>query len=166
MCRHASAIFINADRNLPGTSNVIASLSIRFGRHGKAIPAWSYVNWRALGAFFGTSIRGSPRPQGEKTATPGKAQSLDGRWSALGNGRRELRRGPLARTTSRCVPTSFLARLRWLAQFTETLAIAPSALGSAHRLAAKRRTPFSPRAHYKPSIWCWAPRYSRWPRPL
>jgi hypothetical protein len=60
---------------------------------------------------------------------------------------------------------SFLARLRWLAQFSETLAIAPSALGSAHRLAAKRRTPFSPRAHYKLSIWCWAPRYSRCPRP-
>jgi len=69
------------------------------------------------------------------------------------------------RTTSRCVPTSLLARLGWLAQFSETLAIAPSALGSAHRLTAKRRTPFSPRAHYKLSIWCWAPRYSRWPRP-
>src|SRR5262245_50925207 len=50
-------------------------------------------------------------------------------------------------------------------QFSETLAIAPSALSSAHRLTAKRRTPFSPRAHYKLSIWCWAPRYSRWPRP-
>jgi hypothetical protein len=69
------------------------------------------------------------------------------------------------RTTSRCDPTSMLARLGWLAQFSETLAIAPSALGSAHRLTAKRRTPFSPRAHYKLSIWCWAPRYSRWPRP-
>src|SRR5215813_3360882 len=86
-------------------------------------------------------------------------------WGALDNGRRELRRGPLARTTSRCVPTSFLPRLGWLAQFSQTLAIAPSALGSAHRLAAERRTPFSPRAHYKLSIWCWAPRYSRWPRP-
>ena len=60
---------------------------------------------------------------------------------------------------------SLLARLGWLTQFSETLAIAPSALGSAHRLTAKRRTPFSPRAHYKLSIWCWAPRYSRWPRP-
>ena len=69
------------------------------------------------------------------------------------------------RCTSRCVATSLLARLGWLAQFGETLAIAPSALGSAHRLTAKRRTPFSPRAHYKLSIWCWAPRYSRWPRP-
>jgi hypothetical protein len=48
---------------------------------------------------------------------------------------------------------SLLARLGWLAQFSEALAIAPSALGSAHRLTAKRRTPFSPRAHYKLSIW-------------
>src|SRR6516165_7244960 len=49
--------------------------------------------------------------------------------------------------------------------FSETLAIATSALSSAHRLTANRRTPFSPRAHHKLSIWCWAPRYSRWPRP-
>jgi hypothetical protein len=70
-------------------------------------------------------------------ATPRK--STVPRWS-WGERRRELGRGPLARTTSRCVPASFLARLRWLAQFSETLAIAPSALGSAHRLAAKRRT--------------------------
>src|SRR6516165_12658095 len=160
MCRHASAIFINADRNLPGTSNVIASLSIRFRRHGKAISGLVVMSTGALGAFFGQAFAARPDLRGDprKSTVP--------RWSwALDNGRRELRRGPLARTTSRCVPTSFLARLRWLAQFSETLAIAPSALGSAHRLAAKRRTPFSPRAHYKPSIWCWAPRYSRWPRP-
>ena len=57
---------------------------------------------------------------------------------------------------------SALARL--LAQFTETLAIAPSALGSAHCLTAKRRTPFPPRVHYKLGIWLWG-RYSRWLRP-
>jgi len=56
------------------------------------------------------------------------------------------------RTTSRCIPMSMLARLGWLAQFSQTLVIAPSALGSAHRLTAKRRTPFSPRAHYKLGI--------------
>jgi len=58
-----------------------------------------------------------------------------------------------------------LARLARLAQFSETLAIAPRALGSARRLTAKRRTPFPPRAHYKLATWFWAPRYSRWPRP-
>ena len=57
---------------------------------------------------------------------------------------------------------SALARL--LAQFTETLAIAPSALGSAHCLTAKQRTPFPPRVHYKLGIWLWG-RYSRWLRP-
>ena len=46
---------------------------------------------------------------------------------------------------------SALARL--LAQFSETLAIALSALGSAHRLTAKRRTPLPPRAHYKLGTW-------------
>jgi hypothetical protein len=46
---------------------------------------------------------------------------------------------------------SALARL--LAQLSETLAIAPSALGSTRRLTANRRTPFSPRAHYKHGIW-------------
>jgi hypothetical protein len=40
-----------------------------------------------------------------------------------------------------------------LAQLSETLAIAPSALGSTRRLTAKRRTPFSSRAHYKLGIW-------------
>jgi hypothetical protein len=48
--------------------------------------------------------------------------------------------------------TSLLVRLGWLGQFNEALAIAPNALGSAHRLIAKWRTPFSPRAHYKLSI--------------
>jgi len=52
-----------------------------------------------------------------------------------------------------------------LAQLSETLAIAPSALGSTCRLTAKRRTPFSPRAHYKLGTCFWEPRYSRWPRP-
>src|SRR5262245_10230482 len=45
------------------------------------------------------------------------------------------------------------------------LAVAPSTLGSAHCLTAKRRTPFSPRAHYKLGTWFWGRRYSRWPRP-
>ena len=48
-----------------------------------------------------------------------------------------------------------------LAQLSETLAIAPSALGSTCRLIAKRRTPFSPRAHYKLGIWFWEPRVIR-----
>src|SRR6516225_3167518 len=52
-----------------------------------------------------------------------------------------------------------------LAQLSETLAIAPSALGSTCRLIAKRRTPFSPRAHYTLGTCFWEPRYSRWPRP-
>ena len=51
------------------------------------------------------------------------------------------------------------------AQLSETLAIASSALGSARSLIAKRRTPFSPRAHYELSIWFWAHSYARWPRP-
>ena len=164
ICRHASAIFINADRNLPGTSNVIASLSIRFRRRqGNFRPG--LMSTGALGAFFGQAFAARPTSGGEDRE-PRKSTVPRWSWGALDNGRRELRRSPLARTTSRCVPTSFLVRLRWLAQFSQTLAIAPSALGSAHRLAAKRRTPVSPRAHYKPSIWCWAPRYSRWPRPL
>src|SRR6516225_1205938 len=52
-----------------------------------------------------------------------------------------------------------------LAQLSETLAIAPSALGSTCRLIAKRRTPFSPRAHYTLGTCFWEPCYSRWPRP-
>ena len=60
---------------------------------------------------------------------------------------------------------SLSVRHEWLAQFSETLAIASSALGSARRLIAKRRTPFSPRAHYELSIWFWAHSYARWPRP-
>ena len=48
---------------------------------------------------------------------------------------------------------SLSVRHEWLAQFSETLVIASSALGSARRLIAKRRTPFSPRAHYELSIW-------------
>jgi hypothetical protein len=43
--------------------------------------------------------------------------------------------------------------------------MAPSTLGSAHWLTAKRGTPFSPRAHYKLGTWFWGRRYSRWPRP-
>ena len=60
---------------------------------------------------------------------------------------------------------SLSVRHDWLAQFGETLVIASSALGSARRLIAKRRTPFSPRAHYELSIWFWAHSYARWPRP-
>ena len=55
--------------------------------------------------------------------------------------------------------------LGWPALFSETLAIAPSTLGSARRPTAKRGTPFSPSAYYRLSIWFWAPRYSRWPPP-
>ena len=70
------------------------------------------------------------------------------------------------RYTSRTTPDVTLSvRHEWLAQFSETLAIASSALGSARSLIAKRRTPFSPRAHYELSIWFWAHSYARWPRP-
>ena len=70
------------------------------------------------------------------------------------------------RYTSRTTPDVTLSvRHEWLAQFSETLAIASSALGTARSLIAKRRTPFSPRAHYELSIWFWAHSYARWPRP-
>jgi len=48
-----------------------------------------------------------------------------------------------------------LARLGGLAQFSEALAIAPRALGSARHLTAKRRTRFAPRVHYKLGTWFW-----------
>src|SRR5262249_25946637 len=99
-----------------------------------------------------------------RSAIVGSGGKADDGFPARGS-RRASDETHLRGHPSRCVPTSLLARLGWLAQFSETLAIASSALGSAHRLTAKRRTTFSPRAHYKLSIWCWAPRYSRWPRP-
>jgi hypothetical protein len=43
--------------------------------------------------------------------------------------------------------------LEGFAQFSEALAIAPRALGSARRLTAKRRTPFPPCAHYELGTW-------------
>jgi hypothetical protein len=73
----------------------------------------------------------------------------------LGLSREEVaERAPADNRTSACAAVRLmLARLGRLAQFSEALAIAPRALGSARRLTAKRRTPFPPRAHYELGTW-------------
>src|SRR5262249_60902261 len=63
-------------------------------------------------------------------------------------------------------PSVISARSPWKAcPVQKDAGIAPNTVGSAHCLTAKRRTPFSPRAHYKLGTWFWGRRYSRWPQP-
>ncbi len=78
MCRHASAILMNADRHLLGTSNVIASLSTGFRRPrvtARQFPARVVMSTSALGAFFGQAFAAS------RSDLTGTKRTANGIWA-------------------------------------------------------------------------------------
>jgi hypothetical protein len=86
----------------------------------------------------------------EPNSSSAPAPPAEGRGYAHRTQNQEVeRRKPTIWITTWQLPNVIACSARWLAQFSETLAIAASALGSAHRLTAKRRTALSPCPYYE-----------------